>query len=271
MDDHNKNYYCFTFPIVLDEIKLAHLYELGFESFEEKESSTDGYISESLVNEVLKKEIISIAPFEKATCIQQQNWNEIWESGFHPISVEGKIFIRATFHSPAEYPIEIIIDPKMAFGTGHHATTYMCLSEMMKLDFKNADVLDYGCGSGILAIAAEKLGAKNIDAIDYDIWSVENTEENAILNTCSKIKVYKDDSLANWNKTYDIILANITRDILTANTEYVLKNLRPGGIAIYSGFIPNDVFVLKDKLKELGIKQMKLTMKDDWACLVWTK
>ncbi len=271
MAEINQDYYCFYFPIVLDEIKLASLYELGFESFEEKETSTEGYLSASLMNDTILASIKIINPYTSFQLIKQQNWNAIWESGFEPIEVDGKIHVRASFHKAEKLDHEIIIDPKMAFGTGHHATTYMVLAEMLKLDLKNKSVLDFGCGSGILAIAAEKMGANEIDAIDYDIWSVENTNENIQLNNCIKIRVSQGDNLRLNRKNYDLIVANITREILLQSTDDIHRILKPGGIAIYSGFLPVDAYKIKTYLISLGVNQLKLVTKDQWACLVWGK
>jgi len=271
MAENNQNYYCFYFPVILDEIQLAALYELGFESFEEKETTMDGYLGESLFNEPQLAEINKVYPYTSYELIKQQNWNAIWESGFTPIEVDKKIFVRASFHPSNSLDYEIIIDPKMAFGTGHHATTYMVLSEMLKLDLKDKSVLDFGCGSGILAIAAEKMGAESAEGIDYDLWSVENTKENIELNKCTKIQVWQADNLGSNTQDYDLIFANITRDILIQSSVDIYRLLKPGGIAIYSGFIPGDALKVKSCLISLGVKQVKLVIKDSWACLVWSK
>lgn len=271
MAEINQNYYCFYFPVLLDEIQLALLYKLGFESFEEKETTTEGYLEESLLDEYKVTEINRINSFTNFELIKQQNWNAIWESNFKPIEVEGKIHVRASFHESNNLIYEVIIDPKMAFGTGHHATTYMVLAEMLQLDLKDKHVLDFGCGSGILAIAAEKMGVYSVDAIDYDPWSVENTTENVLLNKCSKIQICQGDNLASNIKEYDLILANITRDILIQSSADMYRLLNPGGIAIYSGFIANDVFKIINYLTDLGVLQFKLVTKEGWGCLIWTK
>lgn len=271
MVENNQNYYCFYFPVPLDEIQLAAMYELGFESFEEKETTMDGYLAESILDETKLAEIQKVCSFSSYELIKQQNWNAIWESGFTPIDVDGIIYVRASFHPSTDLKYEIIIDPKMAFGTGHHATTYMVLSEMLNLGLHDKSVLDFGCGSGILAIAAEKMGAKMADAVDYDSWSVENTKENIELNKCTKIQVWKADNLASSDKDYDLILANITRDILIQSSNDIYRILKPGGIAIYSGFIPGDAAKVKSYLISMGVQQFKLVTKENWACLVWCK
>jgi ribosomal protein L11 methyltransferase len=270
MDELNQNYYRFDFPGVIDEISYARLYELGFESFEEKEDSTEGYISESFMNESLINQIQDIQAYSNSTLIKQQNWNEVWESSFSPITINDRIHIRATFHPPSSAAYEIIIDPKMAFGTGHHATTYLVLNEMLNLDFNEARVLDFGCGSGILAIGAEKLGAKEVVAIDYDQWSVENTSENIELNQCTGITVYQADNLRQEKIPYDIVLANITRDILISNTEDILRLLSDKGIAVYSGFIKNDLDKIMNHLRSFGIRQMRDDQREDWCVLVFS-
>jgi ribosomal protein L11 methyltransferase len=271
MDELNQNYYRFEFSGAIDDIASARLYDLGFESFEEKEDSTEGYISEIMVHDDLVKEIENIHPFNRYELIKQQNWNAIWESSFTPITIEDTIHVRATFHPTSNAPYEIIIDPKMAFGTGHHATTHLVLAKMLNLDFKGKRVLDFGCGSGILAIAAEKLGAREIVAIDYDKWSVENTIENSSLNHCEHIRVYQADNLSNEFDNYDIILANITRDILIQNTKDIIRLLKHGGCAIYSGFIESDLELMQAHLKSFNIHQIKNDKKEDWCVLVFTK
>lgn len=271
MAEINQNYYCFEFPGILDEIELARLYNLGFESFEEKEHTSEGYLPEDLFSDNMLDAIKQIAPFSNSTLIQQQNWNAIWESSFEPIDIDNRIHLRATFHSKVASAYEIIIDPKMAFGTGHHATTHMVLSEMLQLNLKEKSVLDFGCGSGILAIAAEKMGASSIKAIDYDPWSVENSNENAMLNNCNKIQVEQGDNLISEPGSFDVILANITRDILLENTHDIYRLLSENGYAIYSGFIPRDVFKIKSLLQTTGITTMKLVTRENWACLIWTK
>jgi ribosomal protein L11 methyltransferase len=271
MGELNLNYYRFEFPGQIDEIALARLYEVGFEAFEEKEQVMEGYLLESLWTEKMEERIKAISPFKSYTLIKPQNWNAVWESSFTPITIDDKIHIRATFHPASQFPYEIIIDPKMAFGTGHHATTYLVLAEMLKLDLKNARVLDFGCGSGILAIAAEKLGAQHITAIDYDIWSVENTIENKALNNCQSIRTYQADNLISESEKFDYILANITRDILIQNTPDIIHLLKPGGKAIYSGFIRTDLEQMKEHLKTFGINQLSFNQKEDWCVLTFLK
>lgn len=271
MDELNQNYYRFDFKGILDEISNTRLYELGFEAFEEKEESTEGYIPETLVNDTLINQIQDIQKYFNSTIVRQQNWNAIWESSFTPVTIDDQIHVRATFHPTTDAPYEIIIDPKMAFGTGHHATTYLVLKEMLSLDFKESRVLDFGCGSGILGIGAEKLGAKEVVAIDYDKWSVENTLENIELNQCSRISVYQADNLKMETKSYDFILANITRDILIANTEDILRLLSVEGIAIYSGFIEKDLNSIMQHLHSQGIRQLNHSKKEDWCAIVFRK
>jgi ribosomal protein L11 methyltransferase len=235
MDEFNQDYYRFDFIGQIDEINLAKLYEFGFDSFEEKENSSEGYLSQRIFNEDLSEKIKSIHPYSSYTLIKQQNWNALWEASFLPILIDDRIHVRATFHPATNIHYEIIIDPKMAFGTGHHATTHLVLSEMLKVEFNNSRVLDFGCGSGILAIASEKLGAREVTAIDHDKWSVENTQENIALNHCKHIKVYQADRLDQEAELYDHILANITRDVLIHNTRDILRLLRVNGYVIYSG------------------------------------
>lgn len=271
MDDLYPDYYKFVFVGIPDDIVLSELYQLGFESFEEKGNSLEGYVPANLVNESWKNLLGNTYTFSENHLVKQQNWNKIWESSFQPIIVEDQVAVRATFHEPIHSPYEIIIDPKMAFGTGHHATTYLVMGAMLKLDFINKQVLDFGCGSSILAILAEKLGADQVAAIDYDPWSVNNSLENIELNHCKKILVEQGDTLKSETRTFDIILANITRDTLLNTTEDIVRILNPGGVGIYSGFILRDISILKKYLHTFGINKIETLIREDWCALIWNK
>ncbi len=271
MAELNEDYYCFTFDAGMHDIAYAQLYELGFDAFHEEEDCIDGYLPVSLWKDGIEVKIQSVYPYTSFKIVKQQNWNAQWESTFSPITIDDQIYVRATFHKPMSDMMEVVIDPKMAFGTGHHATTHMILSAMLEIDFKGKRVLDFGCGSGILAIAAEKLGASDIDAIDYDSWCVENTEENRMLNNCSRIKVWQEDHLKNLNEKYDVILANITRDVLLQNNHDIYRLLAQGGIGMYSGFIASDLGQILNAVKGLGVKEIKVKEMGDWNAIVWHK
>jgi len=271
MVELNHQFYRFIFHPIPDDISLARLYDLGFDSFEEKESSLEGYLPAPLYSDELKTEIENIHPVLTSELILPQNWNAIWEASFEPIFVQDKVCIRASFHPQSQLPYDIVIDPKMAFGTGHHATTYLVIEEMLKLDLSHKSVLDFGCGSGILAILAEKFGAAEVRAIDYDIWSVENSLENAALNECRHLKVQQNDSLTTETGSYDLILANITRDVLLQNIREISRLLVVGGYGIFSGFLTQDRDLMVQRLKELGYSSIQHQEKEGWCAITFCK
>ncbi|TVQ49662.1 MAG: 50S ribosomal protein L11 methyltransferase [Saprospirales bacterium] len=199
--------------------------------------------------------------------IEPTNWNKVWENSFSPIMIGKKWLIRAEFHpSRPGFKNEIIISPKMAFGTGHHATTFMVLEQMEELDLNGKKVLDLGCGSGILAVAAEKLGASSILAVDYDPLSVENTIENSQLNNCQKIKVEQANVYSFDTGGFDVVLANINKKVLTDNILKIKGLLNPSGILIISGILSGDEGEIK---KILGEKStIKSYAKDNWSCMI---
>lgn len=271
MDEINQNYYRLVFTAIPEEITLARLYEAGLEAIEEKEAHIEGYLPESRYSAALLEEISSILPVRTVERLEQQNWNAIWESSFQPVWIDGKVHIRASFHEKSPVGMDIVIDPKMAFGTGHHATTSMVIREMLGLDLKGSRVLDFGCGSGVLSVVAEKLGAGRIRALDYDVWSVENTKENIGVNQCLHIEVAQVDSLKEERGAYDLILANITRDVLTRNTQDISRLLKPGGHAIYSGFLTGDKPALEAEVRKQGMSPVKSVEDAGWCALVLAK
>ena len=271
MDEINQNYYRLVFTSLPDEITLVHLYECGLEAVEEKETHIEGYLPESLYSPALLDKLRSILPIRTSERLEPQNWNAIWESSFQPVWVDGKVHIRASFHEKSPGGMDVVIDPKMAFGTGHHATTSMVIREMLDLDLEGRAVLDFGCGSGVLSIVAEKLGAGRIKALDYDPWSVENTKENMKVNQCRHIEVKQADSLNEETGAYDLILANITRDVLIRNTPDISRLLKPGGHAVYSGFLSGDRPILETEIRKYGMEPGKSAEESGWGVLVMTK
>ncbi len=202
--------------------------------------------------------------------IQPENWNEKWEKAFPPVYIGSDWLIRATFHPPDnKVEREIIIAPKMAFGTGHHPTTKMMLEQMLQIDFKLKRVLDLGCGTGILSIAAEKLDAARINAIDYDPLSVENSRENAQLNHCSRIQIVEAEIDACEGLRYDIILANINKNVILSHLQQIEDLLFPGGEILFSGILCSDSQSIKEKVNELEfIRELN---EGDWSCLHFKK
>lgn len=276
------NYYEFVFKIehseeVYRDLLIHSLGEAGFDTFEETENGFNAYILEKLAEELEFDNLI--APFRdniafsyEKNFIPQKNWNEVWESNFEPLTIGDQCHVRATFHpSRPEFPIEIVIDPKMSFGTGHHQTTSMVMEFMLTMDFSGKSVLDMGCGTAILAILAAKRGAKDITAIDYDPVCYESTLENIALNDVSFIKALCGSKEAIPNTRYDIILANINRNILLDQLESYANVLHANGIVILSGFYNEDCEVLLKKAATLGIHFFEKHLLDNWASLKLVK
>ncbi|MGW9687057.1 50S ribosomal protein L11 methyltransferase [Flagellimonas sp. 2504JD1-5] len=257
-------------PQPTTDILIAELGELGFESFVETDSGLLAYVIKTEWNEAILGDLyifqnpnIQISWTQKE--IEQQNWNAEWEKNFHPITVDDKCMVRAPFHDKKEVEYDIVIEPKMSFGTGHHETTHMMLQHILDTDFKNKSVLDMGCGTGVLAILAEMRGAVKLDAIDIDEWCYLNSKENVERNHCNKIEVYQGDSSLLINKNYDIILANINRNILLEDIPVYTKCLNQGGILFLSGFYTQDLEVISSKCGEYGLKFAKKLEKNNWV------
>ncbi len=243
------------------EIMTAFLGELPFDTFEETEIGLDAYIplkedTSEIEEHLLRLNALFPFKYSKET-IKHQNWNQIWESNFQPVVLEGFCAVRADFHAPFEnVEHEIIINPRMAFGTGHHATTYMVMEFMKEIDFKNKKVFDYGCGTGILAILAAKMGCNNIDAVDIEEPAYVNSIENAEYNGTPEIKFFHGTLEAVPVRTYDIILANINRNVILDSLPSLHQRLNPGGILFTSGFLAQD----KDMVFEAHLKNGFLAM-----------
>jgi ribosomal protein L11 methyltransferase len=254
------------------EILIALLFQSGFESFEEEENTLKAFIKEDAFKKDSLDEILKIVPVKfTTTIIPPQNWNTQWESSFEPVLVNDFAAIRAGFHLPVKnVKHEIIITPKMSFGTGHHATTYLMISQMSHLIFADKSVLDFGTGTGVLSILAEKMGAKNIDAIDNDDWSIENARENIGANNCRKIKINKGDTVAGGNK-YDIILANINLNVISQNLPGIAEVIEKETLILLSGFLEKDTAELSVEIQSNHISIIQEQQKDGWICLLCTK
>ena len=269
---HSMNYLQIEFETPKDgetDILLALLADAGFESFEETEDSLRAFIKEAGFEEGILENILTIVPVNYAiTVIPQQNWNAQWEQSFEPIIVHDFVAIRAAFHQPVmNVKHEIIITPKMSFGTGHHATTYMMIEQMEALDLTGKKVVDYGTGTAVLAILAEKMGAAYINAIDYDEWSIENSIENAAANNCNRITLIKAETIAPGD-SYDIILANINLNVILDNLAAIKAVSKKGSIIVLSGFIKADETIMLKALEEAGISQLKTTQKGEWISIL---
>lgn len=198
--------------------------------------------------------------------IPWENWNSQWESGFSPTRIAGQILIRASFHPGENFPHEIVIDPKMAFGTGHHATTAMMLEMMLDLDLEDKNVFDFGCGTGVLSIFASQRKARKILALDYDIHSVENTIENCAINHIDNVEV-AHGQLNQVTGLWDIILANINRDVIEDSAERILGLLTPGGIMLASGILAQDIEKVKSLYEQKGYSAIREMKSHGWSCI----
>ncbi len=254
------------------ELAIAELGNLGFESFTETEDEVEAYIpSKDFSPEMMKAEEISENPFFKLSyspeIIPDQNWNEVWEKNyFEPLLVEGQCLIRAPFHT--EYPqaqYEIIIEPKMAFGTGNHETTHLMIAAILNQDTKGKQVLDMGCGTGILGILASMKGAASITAIDIDEWAYNNTIENAEKNGISNLTAGLGDAALLKGRKFDMIYANIQRNILLQDMESYSAALNHGGEIIMSGFYSEDLPAIREKAEACGLAYRDHQLRSNWC------
>ncbi|MDE0535379.1 50S ribosomal protein L11 methyltransferase [Tenacibaculum sp. L6] len=258
------------------EILIAELGELGFESFVENDNGVIAYIqkeewnSEVLDNVfVLNSEEFSIQYDFKE--IEQTNWNEEWEKNFNPIQVDDLVSIRAPFHENPNLPYDIVIEPKMSFGTGHHETTHMMVQHLINLDVEGKKVLDMGCGTGILAIFAEMKGAQPIDAIDIDPWCYENSLENVERNNCKHISVYEGEASLLEGRNYDVIIANINRNILLNDMKTYTDCLNEEGVLLLSGFYSEDIPVIDNEVSKYGLTLKNTIKRNNWVALQYQK
>lgn len=250
------------------DILIAMLSDLQYEGFEEEQNILKAFIPKSLFNEEQLKELADQFQLKySVTELPDTNWNKVWESNFQPVIVENFCAVRAGFHEPVkDVEYEIIITPKMSFGTGHHATTYMMLQQMQDIDFKGKHVMDFGTGTGVLAILAEKLGAASVIAIDNDNWSIENAAENFKNNSAQNI----DLRLANQpitNGFCDIILANITRNVIQENFPLFNKYLGDKGILLLSGLLSEDEEHIVSMASTYSFVLDKRLQRDNWISL----
>ncbi|MGB1018471.1 MAG: 50S ribosomal protein L11 methyltransferase [Chitinophagales bacterium] len=256
-----------------EEILVAMLSEINFDSFEEKENELIAYIiAEKLNISELDNVLESMPLFENTTYeiadLENKNWNEEWESNFKAITIDDLCTIRASFHEKSQSKYDIEIEPKMAFGTGHHATTEMMISFMLKLDFKNKKVLDFGCGTGILAILAEMLGAKSIFANDIEEPAFENVAVNTALNNCSKISNNLGGIEVVPTETYDIILANVNTVALSQNLDLLKEKMHNNSLIMLSGILIEQVDTILTICKKQGLELVETKEKDKWTALL---
>lgn len=261
------------------DMLIAELAEISFDSFMETDDGFQASVESDSFNKEAAEEIFGRykashpgLQYEMQE-VARVNWNEEWEKNYDPIIVSDKCIVRASFHKPdRDYQYDIIINPKMSFGTGHHETTFLMLSAQMQVDHSQKRVLDIGCGTGILAIMAHKLGAKSVQAFDIDDWSIENSIENFQLNHCDHIPCTQG-TIANvpFPGKQDIILANINRNVLLDEIPHYAELLDVNGYLLLSGFYKNDVAEITKTAENFGLKKLREETKKDWAMVLCQK
>ncbi len=258
------------------EILIAQLSEMGFDGFEEDDDYLKAFIpsdkyDKSLVTDWLKNFGVNFIEAE----VMEENWNAHWESQFQPITIYHPqtslpfCTIRADFHNinPSK-EIDIIINPKMSFGTGHHATTYLMMEQMCVMNVEKKKLMDFGTGTGILAILAEKLHAEYVYAFDYDEWSINNAKENIIRNDCSKIQLEKQSTYIGNSEQYDIVLANINLNIILEHLSEIFRAVKIGGEILFSGILQEDIVGLQSHIEIHGGEVIKTNTRNNWSLMV---
>ncbi|MFT2009241.1 50S ribosomal protein L11 methyltransferase [Pontibacter sp. 13R65] len=257
------------------DILIAEFGELGFDAFVETENGFCAYINEELfeqqaLDEVLERYSSMVQVTYKVQTIERQNWNEEWERNFEPLFIAGQVSVRASFHERPEAAVyDIVINPKMSFGTGHHETTTLMIENQLTLSHTGKRVLDMGCGTGILAIAAAQLGATDLVAVDIEDWTVENARENAELNACQiDVRLGGAEQIAG-EKPFDIILANINRNVLLDNMPAYKAVLVPQGWLVLSGFYTEDLSKIRERAVALGLTYQSHREKNNWVSAIF--
>jgi ribosomal protein L11 methyltransferase len=260
------------------EILASALSEENFESFVHNDTGFEAFIQQPLFNETILQNLSEQFPQIKFTHsiqkIKNQNWNEAWEKNFPPVVIENLCRIRAPFHLASTPPLlDVIIEPKMSFGTGHHQTTWLMAKALFALNLSNKSVLDVGCGTGILSIIAKKLGAQHVIGVDIDEWSIENSRENRKANGYRKeaIDFYQGTINSIEKDTFDVMLANINKNILLKEISKYAAHLNPGGILLISGFFDTDCPELIAAAEKTGLKNTGKELKNEWAMLSFSK
>lgn len=254
------------------EILVAELGELPFESFIDSDSGIVAYIQKQFWTKNMLDDlhILNSPEFQISYTveeIEQVNWNEEWEKNFEAIEVDETCLVRAPFHPKTKAKFDIVIEPKMSFGTGHHETTHMMIQHLLETDVVGKKTLDMGCGTAILAILAEMKGAQPIDAIDIDNWCYLNSIENAARNNCNQITVYQGDADLLKGKKYDLIIANINRNILLSDMQTYVDSLNKEGVLLLSGFYNEDIPFIDASCTEKGLTYVKMFERNNWVSL----
>ena len=259
------------------EILIAELSLIGFDSFLIQEK---GFEASILVEEYDQQSIDAVIAAPGISCsthysvqeVHDKNWNEEWEKNFKPIIVDDYCRIKASFHdTTSPYPLEITINPKMSFGTGHHDTTYLMIQHQLGIDHRNKHVLDVGCGTGILSILAEKLGAEEVLGLDIDHWAYENSHENILINNCNKVRIIEGPiGKVQSNILFDIILANINMNVILNEMRSYCHYLKTSGLMILSGFLTDDYDRINTNAINNGLNLQKKRSRNKWCSLIYT-
>jgi ribosomal protein L11 methyltransferase len=256
----------------IKDMMIAELADLGFDGFEETETGLLSYIAlagfDGELTSGLEELVNRYGLTYTSNAIDKQNWNALWESNFEPVLVDDFVGVRANFHDSFNGAVEhdIIITPKMSFGTGHHGTTYSVMQLMRGIDFANKSVFDFGTGTGLLAILAHKLGAGDILAVDNDDWCIENASENIVVNNTQSIEIHKVDN-AKLNKKFNIIIANINKNIILDNLAFLTEATVPGGVVLLSGLLVEDEPEIEAACAALGWKHQETRTRNNWIAL----
>ena len=256
----------------IKDMMIAELADLGFDGFEETETGLLSYIALAGFDGELTSGLEELVNRYELTytsnAIDKQNWNALWESNFEPLLVDDFVGVRANFHDSFNGVVEhdIIITPKMSFGTGHHGTTYSVMQLMRGIDFANKSVFDFGTGTGLLAILAHKLGAVDILAVDNDDWCIENASENIVVNNTQSIEIQKVDN-SKLNKKFNIIIANINKNIILDNLAFLAEATVPGGVVLLSGLLVEDEPEIEAACAALGWKHQETRTRNNWIAL----
>ncbi len=277
------NYYelrfTYNFPVdksIINDVLAAELGEIGFESFVESEDGILAYISEQLYDETALTNKLKEFPIDNVgirytpQLIENKDWNEEWEKNyFKPIRIGNECIIRASFHKPEPgYAFNIIIDPKMAFGTGNHETTFLMISEMLKLDLEGKDMLDMGCGTAVLAILAKMKKASKVVGIDIDEWAYNNALENIHLNHTDDIQLALGgaEQIPAFG-TFDVVFANINRNILLNDMQHYARSMKPGALLFMSGFYTQDIPFIKAECERNSLSFLSYAEKNNWVAV----
>jgi ribosomal protein L11 methyltransferase len=260
---------------IQSEILIAQLNEIGFDGFEEETNALKAFIPSNNFDENIFNSFIQTDIKYTKSIIKKENWNAIWEADFEPIQVQYPnsskpfVYIRAGFHEAKDgFEYDIVVTPKMSFGTGHHATTFLMVQQMSQIDFKGKTVIDFGTGTGVLAILADKMGAKHILGLDCDDWSIENAEENAAINNSNNIELLKAETIPKQAEKVDIMLANINLNIISENIFSIKDAVKPNAIVLFSGIMLHDEPNIINVIEKEGFIIKEILKKDNWLAIM---